>query len=113
MSIETDSPVVFNLDKPDMSLQRTFEFWRMRRVSDKDHANMVVTMVDIKHVIPQAIPWSSKSVIVKVPVAVPCKKIKAGDELVLYIPAKQKTAKTDKLLPAKHESAPKKQKTVA
>ena len=57
---------------------------------EKYHANMVISMVDIEYMLPKTVNGLPKSVIVKVPTAVPCKRIKVGDELVLHIPASQK-----------------------
>ena len=112
LTIGTTPPVELNVEKPDMSLLHTFEFWRMRRVPEQHHANMVISMVDVECLLPTGVNGLPKSVVVKVPTAVPCKKIKKGDELVLHIPAKQKKQKTDKLLPVMQEPAQKKQRTI-
>ena len=112
LRIGTTLPVDFNVEKPDMSLLHMIEFWRMRRVSEQDHANMVISMVEVEYLLPKRVYGLPKSVIVKVPTAVPCKKIKKGDELVLHIPAKQKVQNTEKLLPILQEPDQKKQRTI-
>ena len=112
LTIGTTSPVDFNLEKPDMSPLHTIEFWRMRRVWDKDYANMVISSVDVEYFLPKGVNGLPKSVVVKVPTAVPCKKIKKGHELVLHMPAKQRGYNTEKLLPVMQEPAQKKQRTV-
>ena len=112
LTIGTTPPVDFNIEKPDMTMLRMIEFWRMRRVWEKDHANMVISMVDVEYWLPKHVPGLPKSLIVKVPIATPCKKVKEGDELVLHIPAKQKAEKTEKLLRVLQEPAQKKQRTV-
>ena len=50
-------------------------------------------MVDVEYCLPKGVNGLPESVVVKVPTAVPCKKIKKGDELVLHMPAKQKGEK--------------------
>ena len=112
LTIGTTPPVDFNIEKPDMTMLHMIEFWRMRRVSEKDHANMVISMVDVEYSLPEHVKGLPKTLIVKVPIAMPCKKVKVGDELVLHIPAKQKAEKTEKLLPVRQEPAQKKQKIV-
>ena len=110
--VETDAPITFDVDKPnlDSSLQ-LHEFWRMRHSSDKQKANMHISMVDVMCPLPKA-KGLPKSVSVKVPTAVAFTKVAPGDELVLYVPAKEK-AKTDvdKLLPVRIAPVAKKQRT--
>ena len=69
-------------------------------------------MVDIEYLLPKNVNGLPKSVIVKVPTAVPCKRIKVGDELVLHIPASQKAQKMERMLPVIQEPVQKKQRIV-
>ena len=118
LTIGANPPVVFNVEKPvdikpkKMDLVHIIEFWRIRRTPDKGHANMVISTVEVVCPLPDVIRGLPKSVHVQVPVAVPCRKLKAGDELVLHIPAKAQAPKTEKLLPVLQEPAQKKQRTV-
>ena len=111
LTIGATPPVDFNIEKPDMNLLLIMEFWRMRRAPAKENATMVISMVEVVCPLP-AIMGLPKSVTVRVPSAVPCKKIKAGDELVLHVPARQKVENTEKLLPVMQEPAQKKPRTV-
>ena len=111
LTVETDPRVDFNIEKPDMEMLQVLEFWRMRRSSEKDHANMEISMVEVTCPLPKLGKGTPKSVVVRVPTAVPFKKVAPGDELVLHIPAKQKEQKVEKLLPVLQEPAMKKTRT--
>ena len=113
LNIATLPPVDFNIDKPpEMDALQTLEFWRVRRSSDKDNANMHISMVEVTCPLPKLAKDFPRSIVVKVPTAVPFKKIAKNDELVLYIPEeKKKTEKKEKLLPVMHEPVSKKART--
>ena len=111
MTVETNPSVVFNIEKPDMDMLQVLEFWRMRRSPETDHSNMEISMVEVTCPLPKLGRGAPKSVVVKVPTAVPFKRIAPEDELVLYIPAKQKEQKVEKLLPVMQEPAMKKPRT--
>ena len=113
LTIATLPPVDFNIDRPpEMDALQTWEFWRARRSSDKDNANMHISMVEVTCPLPKLAKDFPRSVVVKVPTAVPFKKIAKNDELVLYIPeGKKKTEKKEKLLPVMHEPVSKKART--
>ena len=112
LTVEADPPVDFNIEKPDMESLQVFEFWRMRRSPEKDHANMEISMVAVVLTLPKLAKGIPKSVTVQVPTAVPFTQVAPGDELVLYVPAKQKAEKTDSLLPAMQEPVLKKPMTI-
>ena len=112
LTIGADPPVDFNIEKPDMEDLQLFEFWRMRRCSDKDSANMEISMIEVAHALPKLVNGIPKSVTVQVPTAVPFTSVAPGDELVLYVPARQKAEKVDKLLPVMQEPVQKKPRTV-
>ncbi len=108
--VGANPPVYFNIEKPDMDVLQVLEFWRMRRSAEKDHAHMEISVVEVACPLPK-LKGIPKSVVVQVPTAVPFKKLAPGDELVLYVPAKQKTEKVEKLLPVMQEPALKKPRT--
>ena len=108
-TILIDPPVVFNLDKPDLtSAVDQQPFWRMRKVQDKEHANMHLTTVEVVCPLPKLGKSYPKSVKVHVTVATIFKKVAPGDELVLYVPANKKVKETPKLLPVVAEPVAKK-----
>ena len=111
LTVEAIPPVVFNIEKPDMEMLQVLEFWRMRRSTEKENANMQISMVEVVCPLPK-LKGMPKSVTVQVPTAVPFTKIAPGDELVLYVPAKQKKEKVEKLLPVMQEPVQKKLRTV-
>ena len=111
LTIGTNPPVTLVVDRPSDPLSQTLEFWRVRRTSEKDHSNMVIKMIDVECRLP-TVPGLPQSVVVRVPTAVPAKKLKKGEELVLHIPGKPKKVNTDKLLPVAVEPSQKKQRTV-
>ena len=67
-------------------------FWKVRKLGDREHCNMVIEMVEQEVPTPSIksmdIKKSSK-VVVNVPCAVLDADVTAGDELVLYVPKKQ------------------------
>ena len=105
--------VMFNIDRPGLDVEQFLEFWRMRRSTEKDNANMEISMVEVTRPLPKLkdIP---ESVVVQVPTAAPFKTIAPGGELALYAPAKQKTEKVDtQCFDVMHEPVQKKAKTSA
>ena len=112
LTVGANPPVDFNVEKPDMDMPHVLEFWRMRRSPERDHSNMEISMVDVVCPLPKVGKGVPKSVVVKVPTAVPFTKIQPGDELVLHLPAKQKTEKVEKLLPLMQEPPMKKPRTL-
>jgi len=108
VTIMRDPPVVFNLDKPDMSSIDILAYWRMRRAVDKERANMELTTVEVTCPLPKLGKSFPKTVKVNVTVAVAISAVAAGDELVLFVPAKQKQKETHKLLPVASEPMTKK-----
>ena len=110
LTVEAEAPVDFNVERPDLEVQQLYEFWRMRRTNDKQFANMHISSVDVVCPLPK-VKGLRKSVVVKVPTAVAFTKVAPGDELVLYVPAKEKNKKeADKLLPVLQEPVQKKQR---
>ena len=103
---------LFHLDKPDISKSTDMHvFWRMRRVTDKKHANMELTTVEVTCPVLKLTKKSPKTVQVTVTVATVISKVEPGDELVLFVPAKEKAKEADKkLLPVASEPRQKKQK---
>ena len=97
---------VFNLEKPDLSKStETHAFWRMRRVTDKKHANMELTTVEVTCPVPKLGKSYGKNVKVTVAVATVISKVEPGVELVLFVPPKENKAKSapSKLLPVASE----------
>ena len=84
----------------------------MRRSYEKSHANMEISMVEVVHALPKLVQGIPKSVTVQVPTAVPFTSVAPGDELVLYVHARQKAGKVEKLLPVMQEPVQKKPRTV-
>jgi len=76
-----DAPLKINCD--------TIVFWKIRRTSDKDASNMVMSSVVVKVTMPKLDKSIGKTLDVQVPVAVLSKKVNAGNELLLYVPTKQ------------------------
>ena len=112
MTVATSTPHSFVVDKPDMGAKLALEFWRMRRLSEKDYCNMELSTIDVTMPIPSIGKGYKRSVGVTVPIAKPFKEIGTGDELVLFIPPKKKEEKKeDKYLPVMQEPVPKKAKT--
>ena len=87
LKFENDSGIYqFELHKP--CPKTIVEFWKVKRVSNKEHANMEMTVVQENITV-------TGLRIGKVPAEVPCavlfKDVHKGDELVLYVPAAPKT----------------------
>ena len=112
-TIMTDPLVVFNVDKPDLTNPDLGQlaYWRMRRVSDKQHANMEHTTVEVTCPLPKLGKSFPKNVKVHVTVATLISTAAAGDELVLFVPAKEKQQSTAKCLPVASEPTAKRAKT--
>ena len=70
------------------------EFWKLRRVSSKDKANMAIDMECVNVPIP-----GMSSMVVAVPKAVLTKDVHKGDELVLHINATPKKENEKRALP--------------
>ena len=109
LTIGTNPPVTLVIERPMDPPSLTLEFWRARRTPEKDHSNMVISMTEIECRLP-TVPGLPEAVVVKVPTFVPSKRLRKGDELVVYVPGKPKKDKTEKLLPVVAEPAPKKQR---
>ena len=101
----------FTIDKPDAREYPAIEFWKLRKVSVEQSANMSIDSVNIAVHLPKINSGIRKSVYVSVPTAVSCKPVRKGDELVLYVPPMEKTENTTKVLPVACEPKPKKCKT--
>ena len=121
--VKTNPPVVFNIAQPDMDAKKDkadvdpnskkiLEFWRMRRTSERDHANMELSMVDVTCPLGKFGKGFPKTIVVEVPQAVLFKKVAPGDELVLFVPGKKKAEKTERFLPVAQEPMAKKARTV-
>ena len=76
---------LYNIEPPDVK-QCAVEFWRMRRVAEKENANMEITMLEVT--VPLPAKWGVKSIIAKIPAAILTKKVVKGDELVLFVNTK-------------------------
>ena len=101
----------FTLDRPDVKEYPALEFWKLRRVSEEKHANMTIGSVNMQVPLPKIDSSVLKLVYVEVPTAVTCAPVRLGDELVLYVPAKEKQASNTKVLPVAFEPKPKRAKT--
>ena len=111
VTVASNPPHTFVVEKPDMEAKLAMEFWRMRRQSEKEHANMEMSTVDVTIPLPNLGKGHSKKMTVTVPIAKSFKDIGNGDELVLWAPVAKKAEKTDKLLPVMQEPALKKART--
>ena len=101
----------FTLDKPDVKEYPALEFWKLRKVSVEEHANMTIGSVNIPVTLPKIDSSVLKLVYVEVPTAVTCASVRLGDELVLYVPPKEKQDSNKKVLPVAYEPKIKKAKT--
>lgn len=87
-----DKKFTFSLDKPttkDCQKGCELEFWRIRKVSDKNQSNMIITTIDINVTLPK-IGKYPKTIVYTLPVARITNNVNEFDELVLYVPAKEK-----------------------
>jgi len=91
----TDDVRHFELDKPCPKAYGVYEFWKLRKVGEKEHANMEFAMVTVKVPLPK-LKGFANTMVVELPQAVLFKNVKEGDELVLYIPALKKEATPNK-----------------
>ena len=101
----------FDLDRP-CAKTYLLEFWKLRRVGDKDNANMSIEMIDVAVPLPKLGKSMAKSMIAKVLTAVLFKDVHKGDELVLYVYYKPKVAGEKRSLPTVCKPAAKAKHTI-
>jgi hypothetical protein len=98
-NVQLNDDITFQMVKPD---PKKFDvpYWRVRRVDDETHSNMVIELINRNVSVPiiKGVSVASPT-IVKVPSAVLKKDVRPGDELVLYVPPKPKTVKEKRSIP--------------